>query len=131
MTKVKAIFLIVLSAVACSRKSIHQEEGDTPLVKHVKDIKSDTTILNTPKPLEGVWWLSPDDIHALFYILGDSLYYTEEQESPYFISVEKNNLIMSRDSSDFSFEIKKLSKDSLILYDKSLGEFTRLYRAKP
>lgn len=80
--------------------------------------------------LEGVWWSDPEDIHALFFIDGDSLYYVEEQDQPFFMIVRDGMLSMARDSGVFRFEVKKLTEDSLILFNAEMNRLTKLYKSK-
>lgn len=120
-----AIVLLLLFVSRCSVRNTSDVNAVSKSVEIVPD---------TLKPLSidflgGIWWLSPDDIHALFYVVGDSLYYTEEQQSPYLMELKESSLTLIRDSTLFKFEIRKLTGDSLVLYDGNTNEVTKLYKS--
>ncbi len=110
----------------CSSKD--KKDTDTNDIKSQFEITLDTLKLDQYDFLQGVWWLNPTDNSALFNIVNDSLYYTEDQQSPYLIKIKGSALMMTRDSTTFKLEIKKLTHDSLILYDKNLNQITKLFK---
>ena len=121
----KSIFFITLVVVinGCVKRGSNAFDGIANLNK--REVASDTI---DPKLLEGIWWLDSLDNHALFYIIGDSLYYTEDQQSPYFIKMDKDTLVMSKDGITQKFQVVRLSRDSLWMYDQALKEMTQLYK---
>jgi|GEM_PF-4669299 hypothetical protein len=123
----KSIFFISLTSAiflnGCAQKSAIEVDENTS--HDYLKVTSDTI---DSKLLDGVWWLDPNDIHALFYIIGDSLYYTEDQQSPYLIKLKNDTLIMSKTGTTFKYKLVRLSKDSLWMYDQVLDEMTRLYK---
>lgn len=78
--------------------------------------------------LQGVWWISDDDPSALFFVEGDSLYYVDEQESPYLLTVKKDTLEMLRGHSVISLTVLKLTADSLIIFDPVISDRIILFK---
>src|SRR5689334_5562615 len=77
-----AAFLYVVLAVACTNKSDRAKaakENETPNAGNI-----DVSLL------QGTWWREETDSAAVFEIRGDSLYYTDEQHAPYFVSIRDN-----------------------------------------
>ncbi len=126
------IFFILTSVLVSCSKSAREKNGETVPVNHkdslgVRTVNKPTVVLD-PDLLDGVWWWAGEELHALFYVSGDSLYYTEEQSSPYSIFLKDDTLVMKRDGQAFRFTVKKLTADSLCLYDDTSGEMTRLFK---
>ena len=122
-------FINLLPVTSLLSTCSDQKKGvDNGLLPKSKLQDQDTLTTSQVNLLDGVWWLTPNDIHALFYVEGDSLYYTEEQTSPYWIRLRNDTLVMSRDGVVFSFRVRKLSQDSLVMYDHTLREVIKLYK---
>src|SRR5262245_9886891 len=80
--------------------------------------------------LQGVWLGDESDPSAAFNIIGDSLYYTDEQDAPYFVAIEGKTFILRRDDVSMSFAFKRLTKDSLVLFDPILGEDVKFFKGR-
>lgn len=78
--------------------------------------------------IQGVWWISNNDPSALFFVEGDSLYYVDEQESPYFLMVKGDTLRMLRDRIISSFAVVRLTPDSLIIFDPTVNDRIILFK---
>ena len=76
--------------------------------------------------LEGAWG-NEQDGNALFYIEGDSIYYTERQESPYSIEIKGNTFSVDYEGYSSKSEVVKLTKDSLV-YKNEDNFTTKLFR---
>mgnify|MGYP000971698416 CR=1 FL=1 len=80
--------------------------------------------------LHGAWWLNISDPHALFFIENDSLYYVEEQDSPYFVNVKNDILMLMNKEIKSQFKLRKLTVDSLVFYDPTIDEELHLFKKK-
>jgi len=88
--------------------------------------QSNSNITDTTKLLEGVWAKSKGE-HALFFILKDSLYYTDRIDKPIAFKTKNNSLIM-KDAHQTTMIIKRIDNDSLWLELNTLSELWKLYR---
>jgi hypothetical protein len=78
--------------------------------------------------LQGTWWSDDNQVSALFLVVGDSLYYTDDMESPYFIQLSSDTLTMEQGAFKRRVKVLKLTPDSLILYDSDINENIKLRR---
>jgi hypothetical protein len=134
-----AIFFLsfTLLVVTCQNKKENSRSNDTTyqrldsLKTQHEDYRSTTDLRKFDMLLlQGVWWLDTNDVSALFKIEGDSLYYTEEMHSPYLIRVDGDSLWMIQENYERVYKIYTLTKDSLVLYDKSIDENILLIRKR-
>lgn len=119
--------LLLISINMCSRRDKSNFKGES------LNSKPDTIINNMEinhSYLQGIWWSRPDDVSAVFNIIDDSLYYTEEQQSPFYVKVNKDTFSMSRGGEALKFQIRKLTSDSLVLLDLSLNRISRFYKPR-
>ena len=112
--------LLLFSALCISCTTSVRTESDQ--AKNSDDVKSDI------RSLQGSWWREASDTSATFFIAGDSLYYTDDQKSPYLITIANNIFQLSQDDVSLSFAIKKMTADSLVFYDAALGENIKFIR---
>ena len=75
--------------------------------------------------LQGAWWSDVNPNSALFLVSEDSLYYTDDLTSPLFVKISFDSLIFKKDNMTSVFLLEKLTKDSLVFYDKSNNEYNR------
>lgn len=78
------------------------------------------------KLLQGVWWSADNPVSALFTISGDSLYYTDNVNSPYLIRLSNDTLFMEQGSFSHNVTVTKLTGDSLVYYDGTINEKVEL-----
>jgi hypothetical protein len=116
----RVILMCVVPAMSCTNKSDRSQvatENDSPNAGNL-----DVSLL------QGSWWREDTDSVPVFEIRGDSLYYTDEQHAPYFVSIRDNTFELTREDVGMSFSIKKLTADSLIFNDQTLGEEVKFFR---
>lgn len=115
--KIIAVLTAAILVVACSPKSDQATGTSSPK-------EFDVALL------EGFWWLDPaHDRYPLFRILDDSLYYTEDPENPYSVSIAGDTIIFSQQGLLTKFRLLELSKQHLMYTDDALGDTVQLSRA--
>lgn len=115
---------ILLSCNMYQNKDVNQSG------KAIDSIEVNTTGANilSIEALQGVWAENEEE-NAIFYIKGDSLYYTESQENPIFIKLQGDTLLMMGDV-PVNCKIIKLTSDSLWYTDEFIKTPTKLYKRK-
>ncbi len=96
-----------------------------------QSVNSDTLNRLSLLQLQGAWWSESNQQSALFLIADDSLYFTDEQQSPYFLRVTNNKIFLERDSLTKILYVEDLTADTLSLYDSSLHEKLRVFKKPP
>lgn len=111
---IKVLFVIFLiQNTSCQNK-------ESATVKNMPQNSVDT------KLLQGVWWSADNPVSALFTISGDSLYYTDNVNSPYLIRLSNDTLFMEQGSFSHNVTVTKLTGDSLVYYDGTINEKVEL-----
>ena len=121
-----SVVVFVTVSLSCSSR-----KANTEIENSIVDIgidKSAQKIFFDAKFLEGVWWIDTNSLSALFFITRDSLYYTEQQDIPYAITIKSDTLELRRENFTSFFKLKKLTKDSLTFYDFSINEDIKLFK---
>jgi hypothetical protein len=118
--RIGASLLCVVMAMSCTNKS-----GRSKASMESESLSAGNVDIRL---LQGTWWREDTDSAAVFEIRGDSLYYTDEQDAPYFVNVKDNIFELTRDDVGMSFGIKKLTADSLIFHDPTLEDDVRFFR---
>ena len=117
-------FLSMVSfSMSCTTTSKHQNDDEKFVGPSVDTQPSFDIRLS-----QGYWWKDDADPSALFFIIEDSLYYADAQDAPYFVNCSDSTIQLQQDGFNSTFAINKLTSDSLILYDSSIGEQLRLFK---
>ncbi len=88
---------------------------------------ADTSEYLNKSSLQGAWWSEQDSTKALFFVKGDSLYFTDQQNLPYYLQIKRDSFILNQDSFVRILKIVKLTPDTLKLYDSIIGEELTLF----
>jgi hypothetical protein len=121
-----SLFSIICFILSCcgnqNKKTGPFDRVNDTLVTHVKADQIDVSI----EALQGIW-AETDNDDALFFIKGDSLYYTEDQDRAIEIKLKNDTLIILGDVS-VHCKILKLTRDSLWFIDEFNEAPTKLYK---
>lgn len=77
--------------------------------------------------LVGVWWISREDPHALFQIIGDSLYYVDS-DLEFQVSIRNDSMIWVSQEEVSIFKLNQLTKDTLRFFDSNIEEEIVLFK---
>jgi hypothetical protein len=69
--------------------------------------------------LQGAWWSDRNTTMPLFFISGDSLFFTDRQRPNCSVQASNNRITMKSHKTTKALLIAKLTTDSLILYDEA------------
>jgi hypothetical protein len=109
---IQIYFMLIFMLLACSNQDKQVADED----------KFDPSNHFDLSLLQGAWWWEGNSNSALFQIVDDSLYYTDQQEAPYLLQVSGSKVTLKNDSSAKALRLEKLTKDSLVLYDSVAHE---------
>lgn len=129
--KIKSILLLTIGILIISCKTNSIQEIKTVDIANKKSIviKHDTNkVIPTIGLLQGTWAENVNE-NALFYIQNDSLFYTENQDSPVLIKLHSDTLVIMGDV-PVNCKILKLTADSLWYIDQFNTTPTKLYKKK-
>ena len=108
------IILIGVFLIACQGENNVNKKMQYNAELHVKKIDK--------KLLNGVWGVSPNE-NAVFEISKDSIRYVEFYDKPYYFKIKNDTFIIFFDDGYLNKNIiRKLTKDSLVLYNYELKE---------
>src|ERR1044071_7365392 len=110
MNKSIQIYIGLILMFACGNPDKQELNGD----------RSDTPVHFDLSLLQGPWWWEGNSNSALFQIVDDSLYYTDEPEFPYYLQLSGNKVTLKSDSVLKMLRLEKLTKDSLVFYDSTI-----------
>lgn len=118
------VLIFLINSQSCSSRKANKERS----VADTGINEDEQKAYFNKKFLEGVWWIDANSVSALFFITKDTLYYTEQQEKPYAITIKGDTLSLNGENFVSFFRIKKLTKDSLVFYDYSINEDIKLFK---